>query len=112
MIVSAGTGRYAVSLRYYSVGKDRLIVITDAKEGHIGAITLAENSSLQTICKKGHRDSVVSNSVARAIRERLGEDVTVVCGIHIDNATEKEIEILVANAQKCAIRYLEEINHE
>ena len=110
MIVSAGAGRYAVSLRYYSVGKDRLIVITDAKEGHIGAITLAENNSLQTICKSGHRDSVVSNSVVRTIHERLGEDVTVVCGIHIDNATKEEIEILVANAQKCAIRYLEE-NH-
>ncbi len=112
MFLSVGEGRYRIELRTYPVGRDRLFIITSTEEGHIGAVTLAENKSLQTIGKPGHRDDVVSQSVAEILHRALGEDIAVVCGIHIDHATKKEIEILVANAQQCARDYLKESHYE
>ena len=106
-MISAGEGRYVVVLRHYQIGKDRLFIITDEKEGHIGAITLIEKNHLQTVCKKGHRDDVVSHGLAKVIYDNLGDDIAVVCGIHIDNATKDEIDILVQNAHKCVIKFLE-----
>jgi hypothetical protein len=103
-----GEGRYKVALRCLRIGRDLLFIITSVKEGHIGAVTLGEKRGLQTVGKQGHRDDVVSQSVAEILYAVLGEDIAVVCGIHIDHATREEIEILVANAQQCAKMYLEE----
>jgi len=111
MFLSVGEGRYCIELRYYPVGRDRLFIVTSAQKGHIGAVTLAETRGLQTLSKSGHRDDVVSQSVAEILHTALGEDIAVVCGIHIDHATKEEIETLVANAQECAHRYIKE-NHE
>ena len=108
MHLSVGEGRYRIELRCLQIGKDRLFIITSAKEGHIGAVTVAEKRGLQTIGRSGHRDDVVSQSVAEILHRALGEDIAVVCGIHIDHATREEIGILVSNAQQCAIDYLEE----
>jgi len=110
--ICVGVGRYAVELRCYLIGRDRLFIITSTKEGHIGAVTLAEKRGMQTVCRLGHRDDIVSQSIAEVLHLALGEDITVVCGIHIDHATREEIQTLVANAQQCATNYLEERNHE
>ncbi len=112
MLLSVGKGRCRIEMHYLQVGRDRMFIITNAEGGHIGAITLAEKRGLQTIGKLGHRDDIVSQSVAKILHAGLGEDITVVCGIHIDHGTKEEIETLVANAQQCATHYLEEINHE
>jgi len=112
MLLSVGEGRYRVEMQYLQVGRDRLFIITSAEEGHIGAVTLAEKRGLQTLSKLGHRDDIISQSAAEILHAGLGEDITVVCGIHIDHATKEEIKTLVANAQQCATNYLEESNHE
>jgi len=110
--VSVGEGRYRIELECLQIGKDRLFIITSAKEGHIGAVTLIEKKGLQTLSKQGHRDDIVSQSVAEILHRALGEDIAVVCGIHIDHATKEEIETLVTNAQQCATYYLKELNDE
>jgi hypothetical protein len=110
--LSVGEGRYRIELECLQIGNDRLFIITSAKEGHIGAVTLAEKKGLQTLSKQGHRDDIVSQSVAEILHRALGEDIVVVCGIHIDHATKEEIETLVVNAQQCATHYLKELNDE
>jgi hypothetical protein len=112
MLLSVGEGKYCIELKCLYIGRDRLFILTNAKGGHIGAVTLAEKKGLQTVCKSGHRDDVVSQSVAEILVAALGEDIAVVCGIHIDHATKEEIETLVVNAQQCATHYLKEYNHE
>ena len=112
MLLNAGEGRCRVEMHYLQIGRDRMFILTNAEGGHIGAITLAEKRGLQTLSKLGHRDDIVSQSVAEILHAGLGEDMAVVCGIHIDHGTKEEIETLVANAQQCATQYLEEINHE
>ncbi len=108
-MISAGEGRYSVRLESYDIGKDMLIVITGGEEDHIGSATLIETKGhLQTMIKKGHQDHVVSERMANIIYDTIGKDLLVVCGIHIDDASKEEIDILVKHAQACVDTFLKE----
>ena len=108
-MISAGEGRYSVRLESYNIGKDMLIVITGGEEDHIGSATLIEaKGHLQTMIKKGHQDHVVSEKMANIIYDTIEKDLLVVCGIHIDNASKEEIDMLVGNAQACVNIFLKE----
>ena len=48
--------------------------------------------------------------MASIIYDKMKKDILVICGIHIDDATDKEIDILVNNAQKCVDIFLRETN--
>ncbi len=110
-MIHAGEGRYRVTLMFFEIGSDRLVIITGGEEAHIGSATLAEEKGhLQTIGKKGHKDHVVSEKVAGIIYDIIGKDLLVVCGIHIDDASKEEIDILVENAQTCANIFAKETN--
>ncbi len=109
-MISAGEGRYRVHLESYAIGKDRLVIITGGEEEHMGSATLIEGKGhLQTMIKKGHQDHVISEKMANMIYDKMGEDLLVVCGIHIDDASKEEIEMLVHNAQACVDIFLKEI---
>ncbi len=106
-MISVGEGRYTVTLHSHQIGKDRLVIITGGEEDHIGSATLIEERDhLQTIIKKGHQDHIVSEKMAKIIYDTIGDDILVVCGIHIDNASKEEIGILVDNAQACVDRFI------
>ena len=108
-MISVGEGRYCVQLNSYGIGKDMLVVITGGEEEHIGSATLIESKGhTQTIIKKGHQDHVVSEKMANIIYDTIGEDLLVVCGIHIDDASKEEIDILVKHAQACVDIFLKE----
>ncbi|HHO65869.1 MAG TPA: hypothetical protein ENJ71_05070 [Epsilonproteobacteria bacterium] len=109
-MITGGEGRYRVSLESYVIGRDRLVIITGGEEEHIGSATLIESKDhLQTISKKGHQDHVISEKMANIIYDRIGNDLLVICGIHIDDASQEEIDMLVHNAQTCVDIFLKEI---
>ena len=108
-MISVGVEKYVVTLTYFFIGKDLLVIITGGDE-HIGGVSLIENNSFSTIGKKKHKDNIISNMVAPMIYDALKKDTLVVCGIHIDNATPQEIDILINNAQECVKDFLKEID--
>jgi hypothetical protein len=110
-MIRAGEGRYAVVLTYQKIGSDLLVIITGGEEEHIGSVTLKEDKDgLQTISKKGHKDYFVSERMTNIIYDKIKKDLLVICGIHIEDATKDEIDILVNNAQKCVDIFLGEID--
>jgi|GEM_PF-502587 len=114
-MISVGEGRYAVALECHNIGKDRLVVITGGEEEHIGSVTLIEEQNhLQTMIKKGHKDHIVSEKMANIIYDKIGKDLLVICGIHIEDASKEEIDSLVRNAKECVAQFLltEEKQHE
>lgn len=101
-MIRAGEGRYAVVLTSQKIGSDLLVIIGGGEEEHIGSVTLKEDKDgLQTISKKGHKDYFVSERMTNIIYDKIKKDLLVICGIHIEDATKDEIDILVNNAQKC-----------
>ena len=107
-MIEVGEGRYRVILRSFDVGADQLLLITGGEEEHIGAATLMEkNSPLATLEKKGHKEHFLSQSIAKRVYENSKRDLLVVCGIHIDEASKEEINILVDNANACVDLFLQ-----
>jgi hypothetical protein len=107
-MVCEGIGKHMVTLTHLFIGDDLLVIITGGDE-HIGGVSLLENNSFSTISKKNHKDTVISKMLAPIIYDTLKRDVLVVCGIHIDDATKEDIDILINNAQKCVEEFLKEI---
>jgi len=106
-MISAGKGRYAVALECHKIGKDRLVVITGGEEEHIGSVTLIEEKEhLQTISKQGHKDHIISEKMANIIYDKIGKDLLVICGIHVEDASKEEIDSLVRNAKECVEQFL------
>ncbi len=110
-MISAGEGRYLVKLVHFFIGEDLLIIITGGDE-HIGGVSLVESNSCSSIYKKNHKDNVISDMVAPIIYNSLKKDTLVVCGIHLDDATLDDIDILINNAQDCAKKFLKEVNND
>jgi hypothetical protein len=109
-MISVGEGQYTVRLESHKIGNDRLVIITGGEEEHIGSATLIEEKGhLQTISKKGHKDHIVSERMANIIYDKIGKDLLVICGIHIDDASKEEIDILVDNTQVCVDRLLSQL---
>jgi len=106
-MIQAGEGRYVVFLRSIQIGNDRLVIISGGEEEHIGAVTLMENKQeVGTLVKPGHMDQVISQKTALRIHQAMGEDLLVVCGIHIDHASKEEIGILLENAEICVEQFI------
>jgi len=114
-MISVGEGRYRVRLKSYTIGNDRLVIITGGEEEHIGAATLIEEKGhLQTMIKKGHKDHIISEKMANIIYDTMEKDLLVICGIHIDDASTEEIDSLLRNAKECVEQFLliKEEKHE
>lgn len=110
-MIKVGEGRYTVVLTSQAIGDDLLLVIKGGEKEHIGSVSLKEKKeSVQTISKENHKDYVISERMASIIYDKMKKDILVICGIHIDDATDKEIDILVNNAQKCVDIFLRETN--
>ncbi len=103
--MKSGKGKYKISLTHSFIGKDLLVIITGGVS-HIGAVSLSEKDKISTVCKKLHKDDIITSKVAPLIYDSLGVDTLVVCGIHLDNATKNDIKILVKNAKKCVNKFL------
>lgn len=68
------------------------VLLTGGQRTHVGAISTARpGQTAKTQCFPGHKDQFVSAPWAEKLAEKLGEPVTVVCGIHYDDATGEQI---------------------
>lgn len=98
--IESGEGRYQIRVLAFMCGKDLNVMITGGDTPHIGAVCLAQyekermSATVSTICVYGHRDDQIAMVCAKKLSSRLRCTVTVSVGIHIDNATLEEIEML------------------
>jgi hypothetical protein len=103
--IDYGKGKYKIYLKSIKIGNDFLIIITSRHE-HIGGVSLIDANLLSSIKKTNHKDDIVSNIVAPIIYKELNKDTLVVCGIHLNNATKDDINILVENAKICVNNFI------
>jgi len=94
-----------IKFKTLAIGSDLLLIITGGKE-HIGSVSLYENNKLSTIEKNNHKDSVISDMVAKKIYDKLKINVVVICGIHKDNATKKDINNIIYKSKEITKRWI------
>ncbi len=104
-MIRYGKEQYKITLQFFDIGNDLLLIITGGKE-HIGSASLIDNNHLSTLNKIGHKDDIISRQVAPLISKKIKKDLLVVCGIHLDNATQQDIKILTHNVNICVEEFL------
>ena len=100
-MLSAGEGKYRVWLKELKQGRDIVLLLGGGEKPHIGSVVLCEpNKKPAVLNRKGHFDWMVAKPIAKKIVEKRKRAVVCIAGIHVDNATKKEIEILKENCRK------------
>lgn len=84
------------------------VLLTGGCKRHIGAVSVAEpGKPPETLTFPGHKDQYISEPWAKALSEKIGERVCVVCGIHYDNATGAQIAEIVEKTNEMLQKLLQ-----
>ena len=77
------------------------VLLTGGSRTHVGAVTVAHpEGGLETVRVPGHKDHLVSEPWAAALRDRTGQRAAVTCGIHYDNASREDIREILSAADR------------
>lgn len=110
-----GIGRCKVSIIIYNTGEGIQVVLTGGELPHIGGIVLAVprksldikktavSSDFYILPLPGHKDVEAARVVAKILVEKLGVPVVVTAGIHSENMTPSEIELVIKHCEKLAV---------
>jgi len=104
-MLTSGEGKYKVWLKQEKIGDNLLFVLGGGEKSHIGGVVICEpDKKIQAIRLEGHFDDVVLKPIAEAACKKYKMKVVAVGGVHVDNATEEEIDFLVKNCNALAKR--------
>ncbi len=115
-----GEGRCHVWTYFFFLGEDLVVGIGGGEKPHVGALAIAEprqsrdkpgeiSSTSSVITLLGHKDDIVAREAADYLAKETNRVVTVTAGIHVENATEKEISTLLENSRRVTQRIKEKL---
>ena len=100
-IAEVGEGRYKVWLEKKELDNGLVYILGGGEKSHIGGLVYKEpGKDIQVIKVQEHYDLEVLLPIAKAACQKYGLPVAVTGGIHIDNATKDEIDILINNCME------------
>lgn len=100
-MITCGEGKYKVWLKTQKIGEDWLYVLGGGEIPHIGSIVVKEpDEDVRNIVLGNHKDHVVMEPLAEKGCEKYGTTIVVVGGIHIEDASKEEIDIIVENCKE------------
>ena len=95
----------AVQITGKKLGEDYLVTISGGHKPHIGSVSTAlpcdrldqvgQTTTVSTYVYPGHKDDHIGNRFAQALSKSLGQKVVVVCGVHFDDVSSLEIEMIL-----------------
>jgi len=99
-MLTSGNGKYKVWLEKEKIGENLLFILGGGEKSHIGGVVICEpGKKSQTIRLEGHFDDIVLKPIAETACKKYNTKVVAVGGVHVDNATKKEIDLLVKNCR-------------
>jgi len=100
-MITSGEGKYKVFLETHKLDDNLVYILGGGEKSHIGGIVLCEpDKHPQIIRLEHHYDYVVLELIAKTACKKYNTTVVAVGGIHIDNATKKEIDVIVKNCKE------------
>ena len=98
--------RVKINIKAITIGEDLIAIISGGDSPHIGCVTLSTprpslsdskviSATTSVLNLIGHKDDEVARYVSHELSSKLNKNVVVTCGIHIDNITGEEINIIV-----------------
>lgn len=117
---SAGEGKHRVSLLTTFSPEGLVCQLYGGEKPHVGAVVLsvprpslkdpAETSTNSSILPLlGHKDDELARPIAEEVVKYFKVPVVVVAGLHIEQASAKDISLLMENSWQC-VHKLKEAN--
>jgi hypothetical protein len=110
--VSYGEERYKINIASVVTQNGISVTITGGEKPHVGGVALSlprqSHAGVEISCDTwvtpvpGHKDTEVAVPVAEYICRETGQSTVVVAGIHIEQAEDREIKLLVKNCLEAA----------
>jgi hypothetical protein len=109
---SAGSGKFKVNASLVLINGGIVATISGGESPHIGAVAIAVphtslknhatiSSTSSVITLVGHKDDELARPISEKLAESFNRVVVVVAGVHVDNASKRNIELLVSNCMAC-----------
>ena len=100
-MITSGEGKYKVFLEEKKIGDDLVYILGGGERSHIGGVVICESGKEpQDIRLKGHFDDIVLKPIAEAACKKYKTKVVAIGGVHVDNASQEEIDLLVKNCKE------------
>ena len=100
-MITSGEGKYKVFLKEFKNGDDLVYILGGGERSHIGGIVICEpGKETQSIRLEGHYDDIVLLPIAKEACKKYNKKVVAVGGVHVDNASQEEIDLLVKNCKE------------
>ena len=100
-MITAGSGKYTVWLKEEKLSDDRLYILGGGERPHIGGVVVMEPGKEKKVIKfEGHYDPVVLEPIAEEACKKYNTKVVAVGGVHVDDASKDEIDLLVKNCKE------------
>jgi hypothetical protein len=105
-MITSGEGKYKVRLKKEQIGEDILFILGGGEKSHIGGVVICEpGKKAQAIRLEGHFDDIVLKPIAQTACKKYKTKVVAIGGVHVNNATKEEINLLVKNC-KNLVKYI------
>ncbi|MCX5816887.1 MAG: hypothetical protein NTX75_11715 [Proteobacteria bacterium] len=119
LVIEEKNGRFEIFAEIKQLGKD-LLVIVYGGAAHIGAIGMAQpraslrdpekaSATSSTYTYIGHKEDAVVKTMSEEIAKRLNKKVVVVAGIHWDELSMEEIEIIMEACRTITEKVITEV---
>jgi hypothetical protein len=100
-MITSGEGKYKVFLEIKKLDEDLIYILGGGEKSHIGGAVICEpGKKPQIIALEGHYDYIVLQPIAEEACKKYNKKVAAIGGIHVDNASDKEIDLLVKNCKE------------
>ena len=100
-MITSGEGKYKVFLNKIELDNDIIYVLGGGERSHVGGIVICESGKKPQVVKfEGHYDHIVLQPIAETACKKYNKKVVAIGGVHVDNATKEEINILVENCKE------------
>ena len=113
-------GRFKIQALVQRVGQDILVSMWGGTIPHIGAVGMATprpslrdpkkmSATSSTFTYVGHKEDAVVKRISELLASRLKTKVVVSAGIHWDDLTSREIDIIAKLTQKLSAQILKKL---
>ena len=100
-MITSGEGKYKVFLEEKKIGADLIYVLGGGERSHIGGVVICEPGKKPNVVRlEGHYDDIVPQPIAEVACKKFKTKVVAVGGVHVDNASPEEIDLLVKNCKE------------
>lgn len=84
-----------ISLKCLFAGEDLSVLIDGGDTPHVGAVTIyTKDEGVKSIVFKNHKDYIISEKFIEYIKDSVNGNIVVSCGIHVDNITREQLNIV------------------